>query len=180
MKIKNCLFLLGAAMAVMSSSAFADTMGTQTFTANVVANTCAISGLDASTALPDYTRADLKKAGHNSALLPGNFIHTFNVTGCPASVSGMAMTVNYTQAAEPQGAPVPALTGTGKGVALWLYRTARGANYLRDGDTVKSTITNGAGSALIRVDPYGWFPNGDSDIVAGSFTGVINVSFDFT
>ncbi|MCT7184756.1 hypothetical protein [Salmonella enterica] len=34
MKIKNRLFLLGAAMAVMSSSAFADTVGTQTFTAN--------------------------------------------------------------------------------------------------------------------------------------------------
>ncbi|MCT7140309.1 hypothetical protein [Salmonella enterica] len=37
MKIKNRLFLLGAAMAVMSSSAFADTAGTQTFTANVTA-----------------------------------------------------------------------------------------------------------------------------------------------
>ncbi|ELW6661204.1 type 1 fimbrial protein [Salmonella enterica] len=46
MKIKNRLFLLGAAMAVMSSSAFADTTGTQTFTASVTANTCTIDDVN--------------------------------------------------------------------------------------------------------------------------------------
>ncbi|EBO6445970.1 type 1 fimbrial protein [Salmonella enterica] len=180
MKIKNRLFLLGAAMAVMSSSAFADTTGTQTFTANIVANTCAITGLNEVVQFPDFTRQQVKAAGHDKSMIGGSITHTFNVSGCPASMTQMTMQLDYTQATTPSGKPVPELTGTGKGVALWLYKTATGANYFMSGDKPSYTITNGAASSLIRIDPYGWFPNGDSDIVGGSYSTTLNLTFDFT
>ncbi|EMH5079107.1 type 1 fimbrial protein [Salmonella enterica] len=180
MKIKNCLFLLGAAMAVMSSSAFADTTGTQTFTANVTANTCAITGLDEVVQFPNFTRQQVKAAGHDDKIIGSGITHTFNVSGCPTTTTEMTMQLDYTQAAAPSNKPVPALTGAGKGVALWLYKTATGANYFMSGDKVTYPVTNGAASSLIRIDPYGWFPNGDSDIAAGSYSTTLNLTFDFT
>ncbi|EBN1929228.1 type 1 fimbrial protein [Salmonella enterica] len=181
MKIKNCLFLLGAAMAVMSSSAFADTTGTQTFTANVTADTCTVDNLAITKNLATYTRAEIKNAGHDGKVLPGGFSHEFKVTNCPASVSNMAVTLTYNVAR--QGKPALDTVGTGKGVALWLYQGTTGwgpANYWNSGVVKNFPISNGSGTAALHMMPYGWFPNGDSDIVAGSFTGVINVSFDFT
>ncbi|EEJ0783708.1 type 1 fimbrial protein [Salmonella enterica] len=177
MKIKNRLFLLGAAMAVMSSSAFAATTGTQTFTANVTADTCTITGLNETVTLPAYSRQDLTNAGHDKHSLPGQFTQTFNVSGCPASVTKMTTQLNYTQAAAPTGKPVPALTGTGKGVALWLY-TPKG--YFMSGNKYESTISNGSGSSSVKVVPYGWFPNGNADIVAGTYSTTLNLTFDFT
>lgn len=183
MKIKNCLFLVGTAMAVMSSSAFADRTGTQTFTANVTADTCTIDNLAVTENLGDYTRAEIKKAGHDRAILPGSFSHEFNVTNCPASVSSMAVTLTYNQLAAAPNKPIIDTTGTGKGVALWMYQNTTGSggvNYWNSGVTKNFSISNGSGSAAMHMIPYGWFPNGDSDIVAGSFTGVVNISFDFT
>ncbi|EBR0846445.1 hypothetical protein BRO79_23940 [Salmonella enterica] len=46
MKGMKSLFLLGTALAVMSSSALADTTGTQTFAANISGSTCVINGLN--------------------------------------------------------------------------------------------------------------------------------------
>ncbi|EDV2766443.1 type 1 fimbrial protein [Salmonella enterica subsp. enterica] len=170
-------------MAVMSSSAFADTMGTQTFTANVTADTCTVDNLAITENLGDYTRAEIKNAGHNDKVLPGGFSHEFKVTNCPASVSSMAVTLTYNQLAAAPNKPVIDTTGTGKGVGLWLYQGITGwgsANYWNSGVVKNFPISNGSGSAAMHMIPYSWFPNGDSDIVAGSFTGVINVSFDFT
>ncbi|WP_080206627.1 fimbrial protein [Salmonella enterica] len=182
MKIKNRLFLLGAAMVVMSSSVFAVTNGTQTFTANVTADTCTVDNLAITKNLATYTRAEIKGAGHDSKELPGRFAHEFKVTNCPASVSNMAVTLTYNSNSAIQGKPVLETTGTGKGVALWLYKgtAGGGGNYWNSGVVNNFSISNGSGTAVMHMEPYGWFPNGDSDIVAGSFTGVIDVSFDFT
>ncbi|EBS9006998.1 type 1 fimbrial protein [Salmonella enterica] len=183
MKIKNYLFLLGTAMAVMSSSAFADTTGTQTFTANVTANTCTVDNLVITKNLGTYTRAEIKNAGHNDKVLPGGFSHEFKVTNCPASVSSMAVTLTYNQLAAAPNKPVIDTTGTGKGVAPWLYKGTTGwgaSNYWNSGVVNNFPISNGSGTAALHMIPYSWFPNGDSEIVAGSFTGVVNVSFDFT
>ncbi|EHY0218485.1 type 1 fimbrial protein [Salmonella enterica] len=46
MKGMKSLFLLGTALAVMSSSALADTTGTQTFAASISDSTCVINGLN--------------------------------------------------------------------------------------------------------------------------------------
>ncbi|EFT9846420.1 type 1 fimbrial protein [Salmonella enterica] len=183
MKSVKHLFLLGTAMAVMSSSAFADTTGTQTFTANVTANTCTIDNLSITKNLVDYTRAEIKNAGHDDKVLPGGFSHEFKVTNCPASVSNVAVTLTYNKFAAAPNKPIIDTTGTGKGVALWVYQGTTGSgskNYWNSGVTKNFSISNGSGAATMHMIPYSWFPNGDSDIVAGSFTGVVNVSFDFT
>ncbi|ECN7371709.1 type 1 fimbrial protein [Salmonella enterica subsp. enterica serovar Muenchen] len=90
MKIKNRLFLLGAAMAVMSSSAFADTMGTQTFTANVTADTCTIANLNQVIDVGAVLKNDpaLKKVSERA-------VAVFNVTGCDASVTKAVMIPNF-------------------------------------------------------------------------------------
>ncbi|EDQ2188830.1 type 1 fimbrial protein [Salmonella enterica] len=183
MKSVKHLFLLGTAMAVMSSSAFADTTGTQTFKANITANTCTIDNLSITKNLANYTRAEIKNAGHDAAVLPGGFSHEFKVTNCPASVSNMAVTLAYNKFAAAPNKPIIDTTGTGKGVALWMYQGTSGSGqalYWNSGVTKKFSISNGSGSAVMHMIPYSWFPNGDSEIVAGSFTGVVNVSFDFT
>ncbi|EJB9105687.1 type 1 fimbrial protein [Salmonella enterica] len=183
MKSVKHLFLLGTAMAVMSSSAFADTTGTQTFTANVTANTCTVDNLAITKNLATYARAEIKNAGHDGKALPGRFSHEFKVTNCPASVSSMAVTLTYNQLAAAPNKPIIDTTGTGKGVALWMYQGTTGTgpkNYWNSGVTKNFSISNGSGTAALHMIPYSWFPNGDSEIVAGSFTGVVNVSFDFT
>ncbi|EDJ3201365.1 hypothetical protein CEH73_25580 [Salmonella enterica subsp. enterica serovar Poona] len=80
--MKNRLFLLGAAMAVMSSSAFADMMGTQTFTANVSANTCVINNLNQVIDVGTVLKNDpaLKNVSERA-------VAVFKVTGCDASVT---------------------------------------------------------------------------------------------
>ncbi|EHN5789221.1 type 1 fimbrial protein [Salmonella enterica] len=83
MKIKNRLFLLGAAMAVMSSSAFADTTGTQTYKANIAAGTCVITGLN-STKTFSLQRNDTKAInGGHSLITPIDM--SLSMTGCTDS-----------------------------------------------------------------------------------------------
>ncbi|EAU4784012.1 type 1 fimbrial protein [Salmonella enterica] len=99
MKIKNCLFLLGTAMAVTSSSAFADTMGTQTFTANVVANTCTVDNLNKTVDLGSILSSDFTNAF--GAKLSNKFIDTgFQVTGCSAAITTVKVTPTFTSAAQ--------------------------------------------------------------------------------
>ncbi|EKH6038264.1 type 1 fimbrial protein [Salmonella enterica] len=98
MKIKNYLFLLGTAMAVMSSSAFADTTGTQTFTANVTANTCTIANLNQVVNLGNINKTeftDIKGSLYHFAL--GHGVNTtFEVTGCPATITTVEATPMFT------------------------------------------------------------------------------------
>ncbi|EAA8990414.1 type 1 fimbrial protein [Salmonella enterica subsp. enterica serovar Oranienburg] len=99
MKIKNRLFLLGAAMAVMSSSAFADTTGTQTFTAKVTADTCTIANLQQVVDLGNVLKADFKKnvAGSTFYFALGHGVDTtFEVTGCPTTITTVEATPTFT------------------------------------------------------------------------------------
>ncbi|EOF5167451.1 hypothetical protein ACK1XF_004839, partial [Salmonella enterica] len=75
------------AMAVMSSSAFADTTGTQTFTANVTANTCTIDDVNHafSVSVERQSIADFQVLDH----------HDFKVSGCSASVSNVNVVFDY-------------------------------------------------------------------------------------
>ncbi|EHE8217028.1 type 1 fimbrial protein, partial [Salmonella enterica] len=148
MKIKNCLFLLGTAMAVMSSSAFADTMGTQTFTANVTADTCTIANLNQVVDLGNVLRAEY--AGLADWNVPANFSLVsvnFDVTGCGNNVTKVEVTPTFN--AEP-GTYTRFVknAGTAAGVAI---DTAKKSNTDFDskriwepGKTKTFTLTNGA------------------------------------
>ncbi|EBN7715305.1 type 1 fimbrial protein, partial [Salmonella enterica] len=98
MKSVKHLFLLGTAMAVMSSSAFADTTGTQTFTANVTANTCTIANLNQVVNLGDVNKTEFKGiTGSLYHFALGHGVNTtFEVTGCPATITTVEATPMFT------------------------------------------------------------------------------------
>ncbi|EHO1435894.1 hypothetical protein KIL68_004555 [Salmonella enterica] len=95
MKSVKHLFLLGTAMAVMSSSAFADTTGTQTFTANITADTCTVDNLNKTVDLGRILSSDFTSGF--GAKVSNLFIDTgFQITGCPATVTTVKVTPTFT------------------------------------------------------------------------------------
>ncbi|EDP9049313.1 type 1 fimbrial protein [Salmonella enterica subsp. enterica] len=96
MKIKNRLFLLITAMAVMSSSAFAATTATQTFTANVTAGTCTIAKLDQTFDLGLLNKAELTTKDWAIPSDGRGFVVTsFDVTGCPNATTKVKVTPSF-------------------------------------------------------------------------------------
>lgn len=178
--------MIAVGVGLTSTSALADTQGTQTFTANIKDSTCVITGLNESLTYPTFSVADILAAGDNTDTSIDNYIgsHYIKVVGCPSGVSKMNVQATYN--INPRfgtNKPVVALTGgTGKGIALWLYKAAAsgGTNYWFSGQTVTQSIVNGQASQIVGVIPYGDFPNGKSDIVAGNYEGVVNFAVDFT
>ncbi|WP_080206625.1 fimbrial protein [Salmonella enterica] len=177
MKIKNRLFLLGAAMAVMSSSAFADTTGTQTFTANVTANTCVVSGLDITLPMGDILASTLKSA--ELWMVVGEKHHSFNVSNCPQNITKVYITPTYVLGKQRDdikldhdlGAnaylAVPGTTST-KGVlsssAVW-----------RTGVKKEFTLTNGG----YQIDIPVFLLRNKNTITNGSFSGDSSFTIDF-
>ncbi|EAQ1150956.1 type 1 fimbrial protein [Salmonella enterica] len=126
MKIKNRLFLLGAAMAVMSSSAFADTVGTQTFTASVVANTCTIDNLNRAVDLGSVNFSALTeqptKTWHYGVGIGVNEI--FKVTNCPNTLTKVQVTPAFTEDA---GNDMVRNAGTASNMVIWFSRDITGS-----------------------------------------------------
>ncbi|EIK2522165.1 type 1 fimbrial protein [Salmonella enterica] len=177
MKIKNRLFLLGAAMAVMSSSAFADTMGTQTFTANVTADTCTIANLQQAVDLGNVLKADYASLG--SWIVPVNMSLVsvnFDVTGCGNNITKVNVTPTFT--AESLARFVKN-SGTAAGVA---FDTAKKSNSDYDsnriwenGKTRTFTLTNGA----VQVPVIGTLSKSDKAVTAGTLDFQMTFAFDF-
>ncbi|ECC7613529.1 type 1 fimbrial protein [Salmonella enterica] len=180
MKIKNCLFLLGTAMAVMSSSAFADTMGTQTFTANVTADTCTIANLNQAVDLGDVLKADY--AGLDNWRAPTNFSLVsvnFDVTGCGNNITTVNVTPTFT--AEP-GAYYTRFVknaGTAAGIA---FDTAKisdgdydGNRIWENGKTRAFTLTNGG----VQVPVTGILSKNSQAVTAGTLDFQMTFAFDF-
>ncbi|EAA8358566.1 type 1 fimbrial protein [Salmonella enterica] len=113
MKIKNCLFLLGAAMAVMSSSAFAGKTGTQTFTANVVANTCTVSGLNQTIDLGTMATSMLSALPYWGGVR--NDSVDVVISGCASSVTQADVTMNSTNTSTSGGVSVQAFAAKNPG-----------------------------------------------------------------
>ncbi|EJB3413736.1 type 1 fimbrial protein [Salmonella enterica] len=123
MKIKNCLFLLGTAMAVMSSSAFADTTGTQTFTANVVANTCTVDNLNKTVDLGTVHFSDFITQGtwHYKKGIGVNEI--FKVTNCPNALTKVQVVPTFNVG---PGDDMVKNTGTAGDMYIWFNKTIDG------------------------------------------------------
>ncbi|HBJ6378811.1 TPA: type 1 fimbrial protein [Salmonella enterica subsp. enterica serovar Eastbourne] len=138
MKIKNRLFLLGAAMAVMSSSAFAATTGTQTFTANVTADTCTITGLNQTRDLGNLLKSQFATAWASSS----NYSNDFNVANCPTTFTKVKVTPTYT--ASKQYAWVVENAGTAKGVHLNTQTKASDPDMWQNGTAKEFALNNGA------------------------------------
>ncbi|EAT7031745.1 type 1 fimbrial protein [Salmonella enterica] len=178
MKIKNYLFLLGTAMAVMSSSAFADTTGTQTFTANVTANTCTIANLQQHVDLGSVQKADYEVPGWQSPASSPVVRVSFDVTGCGNNVTKVNVTPTFNSDA--QVTRMVANSGTATGV---YFDTGKVANNNFDPKRLWSpgiprefTLTNGA----VQVPVTGVLSSGSTgDTTTGTLDFRMTFAFDF-
>ncbi|EBP4106311.1 hypothetical protein Z708_25200 [Salmonella enterica subsp. enterica] len=165
-------------MAVMSSSAFADTTGTQTFTANVTADTCTIANLNQAVDLGNVLRADYAGLGAwnapaNVALVSVNF----DVTGCGNNITTVNVTPTFT--AESTLARFVKNAGTAAGIA---FDTAKLSNTDFDknrgwenGVTKAFTLTNGA----VQVPVVGVLSKNGQAVTAGTLDFQMTFAFDF-
>ncbi|HBJ6378808.1 TPA: hypothetical protein LC260_004917 [Salmonella enterica subsp. enterica serovar Eastbourne] len=180
MKIKNRLFLLGAAMAVMSSSAFAATTGTQTFTANVTADTCTIANLNQAFDVGSLLKSD-------SELKNGKKYHQayFDITGCDASVTKVVMTPTFDQISKAESYGYAQNKGTATVDAVWSQDTPGATNentahptYLMSGKKVTVPLANGGAQVIV-----GFSMNASSHDSSRVKTGTLNyplaLAFDF-
>ncbi|EKA2581912.1 type 1 fimbrial protein, partial [Salmonella enterica] len=169
MKSVKHLFLLGTAMAVMSSSAFADTTGTQTFTANVTANTCTIANLNQAVDLGNVQKADYAGVGNwhvpaNPSLVSVNF----DVTGCGNSVTEVNVTPTFTAESGLPYVRFVKNAGTAAGIAFDTGKKNE-TDYDSDriwenGKTKSFTLTNGE----VQVPVIGTLSKNDQAVTAGT------------
>ncbi|EDB2574898.1 type 1 fimbrial protein [Salmonella enterica] len=171
MKIKNRLFLLGAAMAVMSSSAFADTMGTQTFTANVTADTCTIANLNQVQDLGNLLKSHFTTAPWSASSV---YKDKFNVTNCPTTLTKVKVVPTYT--ANKQYAWVVENAGTAKGLHLNTQTTTSGLGKWENGKEKEFTLNNG--DAVIPVD-FKIERNNNNTVTDGTLDFQMTFAFDF-
>ncbi|EDV0418638.1 type 1 fimbrial protein [Salmonella enterica subsp. enterica] len=177
MKIKNCLFLLGAAMAVMSSSAFADTMGTQTFTANITVNTCTVDDLNKTVDLGSVLSSDFTSAFGSK--VSNKFIDTgFQITGCPATITTVKVTPTF---ASPTQDSFVINNGT---FAAYFATNVTSANSTSDlqewnnGVEKDFTVTNGNTSIPVQGKLFtGGKPSGNTS--SGTLDYTMSFTFDF-
>ncbi|EAR7761763.1 type 1 fimbrial protein [Salmonella enterica] len=181
MKIKNCLFLLGTAMAVMSSSAFADTTGTQTFTANITANTCTVDNLNKTVDLGSVFSSDFTSAFGSK--VSNKFIDTgFQITGCPATITTVKVTPTFVTPSS-DGAKYGFVENTGTFDAVFATNVTS-ANDVDDNQkwlpgTEKSfTVTNGDASVPVQGKLY-LGKNGRGSSSAGTLNYAMSFTFDF-
>ncbi|EJB9105689.1 type 1 fimbrial protein [Salmonella enterica] len=181
MKSVKHLFLLGTAMAVMSSSAFADTTGTQTFTANVTANTCTIANLNQAVDLGNVMKADYAGlANWNTPAKPPLVSVNFDVTGCGNNVTKVNVTPTFTaESASSTYSRFVKNTGTAAGIA---FDTAKKANtdydsnrIWQNGKTKTFTLTNGG----VQVPVIGTLSKNSQAVTAGTLDFRMTFAFDF-
>ncbi|WP_205007999.1 hypothetical protein, partial [Salmonella enterica] len=157
-----------------SSSAFADTTGTQTFTANVTANTCTITGLnqtiDLGTVNTTAISTDLVKFTDYSV----------SVAGCPDSVSNLVTKLNAADM-NIYGA-IPNAGSAGKGLVMAFVigdGNTSGAplsnNQISSKTTLKTKLTKGAGKLVLD----GLWKSRGTDFSVGTILFNPVFAFDF-
>lgn len=160
--------------------------GTLTLNAEVTDNgTCIITGLDKTYTFPDVTKAQLTAAGNDSKIV-GQVLMPVQAIGCPEGLTKVNAVVDYARnsaaPALPQTAPLPEVTGVGKGIAIWLYQGSAGKGvYRMPGQTIVYPInadTHESGDMGSSALEYGQY-NAANPIVAGAFSSVINYTISF-
>ncbi|EHM8868972.1 type 1 fimbrial protein [Salmonella enterica] len=174
MKSVKHLFLLGTAMAVMSSSAFADTTGTQTFTANVTANTCVVSGLNITLPMGNILASTLKSTKTWGVV--GEKHHSFNVSNCPQNITKVDVTPTYVLGAQKDDIKLDHDLGVNAYLALPGTKGAlTGPNVWGTGVKKEFTLTNGG----YQIDIPVFLLRNGSAITDGSFSGDSLFTIDF-
>ncbi|EDO5887602.1 type 1 fimbrial protein [Salmonella enterica] len=179
MKNVKSLFLLGTVMAVMSTSALADTVGTQTFKANIFANTCVIANLQQKVDLGDvqkapYTKVEAWNVPSTSPVVKAHF----DVTGCGNSITKVKVTPHYSSTSITR---MIVNSGTAKEV---YFDTGKLSNTDYDpkrewksGSAKEFTLTNGA----VQIPVDGTLTVGDypDKVAVGTLDFQMTFTFDF-
>ncbi|EBI2791681.1 type 1 fimbrial protein, partial [Salmonella enterica] len=173
----NRLFLLGAAMAVMSSSAFADTTGTQTFTANITANTCTVDNLNKTVDLGTIHFSDLVNQGNGHYTKGIGVNEIFKVTNCPNALTKVQVVPTFNAG---PGDDMVKNTGTASNMYIWFNKTFDGtapaaANVWHNGKAREFNLT--AGGADIPVN--GLLLQATNDKNPGTLDFQMTFAFDF-
>ncbi|EAQ1076855.1 type 1 fimbrial protein [Salmonella enterica] len=180
MKKTKRLFLLGAIMAVMSSSAFADTTGTQTFKANIVANTCTIANLNQTFDLGAILKDD-------ASLKNGKTYHQahFDITGCDASVTKAVMIPTFDQVKGSESYGFAQNKGTAVVDAEWVQSTPGATNentahtnYLMSGKKVTVSLVNGGAQFIVGFNMNA-SDHRSSNVKVGTLDYPLTLTFDF-
>ncbi|ELP0639777.1 type 1 fimbrial protein [Salmonella enterica] len=178
MKIKNRLFLLGAAMAVMSSSAFADTTGAQTFTANVTANTCTIDNLNRVVDLGTVHYSDLVDGGAGAHYRSGIGVNEiFKVTNCPNALTKVRVVPTFNVG---PGDDMVKNMGTVSNMYIWFNKAIDGtvpaaASVWHSGKAKEFNLTAGG----VDVPVNGVLLRATNDKILGTLDFQMTFAFDF-
>ncbi|EOF6356449.1 hypothetical protein ACK1C8_004899, partial [Salmonella enterica] len=158
----------------MSSSAFADTAGTQTFTATVTANTCTVDNLNKTVDLGSVLSSDFTSAF--SAMVSNRFIDTgFQITGCPAAITAVKVTSTF---ASTSGYGFVDNNGTFDAVFatnITAANTIDNSQKWTPGSEKTFTVTNGDASVPVQGKIFAQ----KSDLTAGTLNYAMSFTFDF-
>ncbi|EKE1576134.1 type 1 fimbrial protein, partial [Salmonella enterica] len=162
---------------VMSSSAFADTTGTQTFTANVTANTCVISGENIAHDLGDISKQTLLSLGDWSTIQA--YDEAISVSGCPTTFNTANIAFDYKALPDWGIYGWMDNTGTAKGIALKLVR-GQGAGFAPGSTGYDYPLTSGGVVIPVtaQVARVAKSVVSDADVTNGTvnFTSTITIS----
>lgn len=174
--MNNAMKLL--AIAVLSaagmSAASAATQGTLTITGNVVDQTCEVdaSQLTRTVDLGEITQGTIMAAAQNASVISKPL--TFDVTKCPASITGVGIKFEYTTDAT--NTQYLENTGNGKGVLLGITDdtdtlvTAGGVVNAANLDTTTGNATVNAKVQAYRTAAA------DTDVTAGNIASTATVT----
>lgn len=173
MKGMKGLFLLGTALAVMSSSALADATGTQTFKANVTANTCTIANLQQNFDLGVLQVSQFPSSWSNDT----EHGIDFNVASCPTTTTKVKVTPAFTSKSAYDY--IVKNSGTAVGVNLNLSKIDGGGNSdsaWKNGKAKEFTLNNGA----VTVPVYFRAQRNESDaVISGTIDFQMTFAFEF-
>ncbi|EAV4721109.1 hypothetical protein CIY53_24610 [Salmonella enterica subsp. enterica serovar Poona] len=179
MKIKNCLFLLGTAMAIMSSSVFAETTGTQTFTANVSANTCTIDNLNKTVDLGEVNLASfVVSIGSGWHVAPGIGVNeTFKVANCPSTLTKVSVVPSFDVGV---GSDMVKNTGTASNMVIWFNKridstSPAPAEVWKNGESKEFELVAGGGDIPVN----GILLQSTNDRIPGTMNFQMSFAFDF-
>ncbi|EFR3658268.1 type 1 fimbrial protein [Salmonella enterica] len=173
MKGMKSLFLLGTALAVMSSSALADATGTQTFKANVTADTCTIANLQ-----QNFDLGALR-VGQFTGHWSNDTEHEidFNVASCPTTTTKVKVTPAFTTISAYDF--IVKNSGTAVGVNLnldGLLNSSDSNRIWKNGKAKEFTLNNGAVTVPVYFRAQ---QNGDDAVISGTLDFQMTFAFEF-
>ncbi|EHI7423325.1 hypothetical protein QB781_003922 [Salmonella enterica] len=162
--------------------------GDMTYSQKINPRPCTIKNAEQSQTLPDYSRLDILEAGGGvesiteqigAMLRGGSLTYTFGID-CPSEITEVNVKAVYTNANLFKGKPILATSGSGKGVALWVYPVspADGATYWLNDTAHLFSLPEGKGNVGLKIVAYPGYQK-KTEIASGDYKGVIDLVFDF-